>query len=87
MYIVADKKGNQLLDVVRGNENELLRNETYRPLPSALAVVKSPKGFMLLKNKYHNAWEIAGGVIEKGETPKECAVRECLEESESIRVL
>ena len=81
MFIVADKRGNRLLDLIKGNENDLITDVMYRPLTSSLVVVKSPAGFMLLKNKYRNVWEIAGGVIEQGETPRECAIRECFEES------
>jgi len=81
MYIVADKKGNQLLEMIRGNEDEVLANEAYRPLTGSLVVVKSPEGFMLLKNRFRNAWKIAGGIIEPGETARQCAARECLEES------
>lgn len=81
MCIVMDKKGNQLLEVIQGCEDELIHNEAYRPLTSSLVIVKSAKGFMLLKNKYRNEWELAGGMIEAGETPRACAIRECMEES------
>ena len=81
MFIVADKRGNQLLELIQVNENEIITSELFRPLSGSLVVVKSQKGFMLLKNKYHQTWEIAGGVIEQGETPRECAARECFEES------
>ena len=81
MPIATDNKGNQLLEVIQGNEDELIANETHRPLPLSLVIVKCAEGFMLLKNKYRNVWELPGGCIEPNETPKECAVRECLEES------
>lgn len=81
MFIVDDVKGNQLLEVYMGDENEIINNSEYRPLTSSLVIVKSHKGFMLLKNKYRNEWELAGGMIEDVETPRECAVRECFEES------
>ncbi|MDR2686788.1 MAG: NUDIX hydrolase [Oscillospiraceae bacterium] len=81
MPIVTDKQGNQLLEMIRGEEDEILADEAYRPLTGSLVVVKGPEGFMLLKNRFRNQWEIAGGVIERGETPRQCAARECLEES------
>ena len=81
MCIVTDRKGNKLLEMISGNEMELIANEQYRPLVSALVVVRSPAGFMLLMNKYRNEYELAGGIIEPGETPRECAIRECMEES------
>ena len=81
MFIVDDDKGNQLLELYTGDETEIINNLEYRPLTSSLVVVKSPRGFMLLRNRYRNEWELAGGMIDEGESPRECAVRECLEES------
>ena len=81
MFIVEDAKGNQLLDLYTGDEFEIINNPEYRPLTSSLVIVKGPQGFMLLKNKYRGEWELAGGMFDEGETPRECAVRECLEES------
>ena len=81
MFIAADKIGNQLLKLIQGNEDELIANESHRPFTGSLVIIKSPKGFMLLKNKYRQTWEIAGGAIDQGETARECAVRECFEES------
>ena len=81
MCIVEDIKGNQLLEVYMGDEYEFINRSEYRPLTASLVIVKSPRGFMLLKNRYRKEWELAGGMIDDGESPRECAVRECLEES------
>jgi len=81
MCIVADNKGNQLLEFIKGDENSLVANEAYRPLTSALCVVKGPRGFMLLMNRWRNEWELAGGMIDEGETPREAVIREIREES------
>ncbi len=81
MYIVKDKRGNKLLALHKGNEGDVVSNKKYRPLTSSLVIVKSLLGFMLLKNRYRNEWELAGGMIEEHETPMECAIRECYEES------
>ena len=81
MAIAIDKRGNQLLGVVMENEDVVIGDDRYKPLTTSLVVVKGPRGFMLLKNKYRNEWELAGGVIEPGEHPKQCAMRECFEES------
>ena len=48
---------------------------------TAFAIVESKKGFMLLFNKYRKKWELTGGYIEPGESPKESIIRECKEES------
>ena len=81
MFIVDDNKGNQLLDLYVGDEYDIINNLEYRPLTSSLVIIKGPQGFMLLKNRYRNEWEFAGGMIENGESPRECAIRECFEES------
>jgi len=77
----TDKFGNQLLSVIQGDEAVLLAKVEYQPLGGALVIIKGPDGFMLLKNKYRKAWEVVGGGIDPGETARECALRECYEES------
>ena len=67
--------------MIKGDEAQLINSDKYCPLTSSLVIVKSPKGFMLLKNRYRNAWELPGGMIDAGEMPRDCAIRECLEES------
>src|SRR5450759_603918 len=81
MFIVDDVRGNQLLDIIRCDENTLINDEGLRPLTSSLVIVRSTKGFMLLKNKYRKEWELAGGMIDNNEKPRDCAIRECFEES------
>ena len=81
LFIVDDAKGNRLLALYTGDENKIIADSEYSQLTSSLVIVKSPQGFMLLKNKYRNEWELAGGMIDDGESPRECAIRECFEES------
>ena len=81
MYIAEDTKGNRLLAFITGNEEDVIANGEYRPLTSSLLVVKGEKGFMLLFNRWRQEWELAGGMIDEGETPREAAIRECSEES------
>ena len=69
-----------MLDFIVGNENELINNLDYIP-KTAFVIVESEKGYMLVYNKYFKHWELAGGTMEEGETPRDCAIRECKEES------
>lgn len=48
---------------------------------AAGALIRDANGSVLLvKPTYKEGWEIPGGVVEQGESPKEAAGRECLEE-------
>lgn len=70
-----------MIDFIIGDEKTLILNSDYKPLKTAFVIVESAKGFMLLYNKYRKVWELTGGIIEPNETPDQCAVRECYEES------
>ena len=63
-----------------GNEDEIINNSDNIP-DTAFVIVESKKGYMLLYNKYRNKWELTGGHIEQGESPREGVIRECKEES------
>ena len=67
-------------DFIIGNEKEIIANPENAPT-TAFVIVESTKGYMLLYNKHYKRWEITGGYMEQGESPKECAIRECREES------
>ena len=86
-----------LLDFVFGSESHLTATGRYAPLTSAFIVLKGIKGFILLKNKYRGLWELPGGMIDAGggpdaaravmaESPRQCVIRECREESGQIMV-
>jgi 8-oxo-dGTP diphosphatase len=76
--LAVDNRGNKLLEVIKCAENEI---SAYEPLPLSLVIAQNAGAFMLLKNKYRNEWELPGGMLEPGETPRDCAARECREES------
>jgi 8-oxo-dGTP diphosphatase len=69
-----------MIDFIIGSESEVIYNPEYKP-STAFAVIESKKGFMLLYNKFYKCWEITGGYMEQGESPRECVKRECKEES------
>jgi len=65
---------------ITGIEDEVLGDSNNKPT-TAFVIVESEKGFMLLYNRYYSRWEITGGYMELNETPRDCAIRECKEES------
>lgn len=76
--IVADAKGNELLEMIRISEENA--DKEYEPVNHCLAVVKIGNDYLLGWNKWRQMWEIFGGCREKNETIRECIMRECEEE-------
>jgi 8-oxo-dGTP diphosphatase len=76
--IVANAHGDQLLEILPMEEHEL---PAHQPLTHALVVAKSAAGTLLVFNVRKNHWELAGGMIDPGETARQCAHRELREES------
>jgi len=69
-----------MFEFITGNENAIINNPDNIP-DTAFVIIENEKGYMLLYNKYRNLWELAGGHIERGESPEEGVIRECREES------
>ena len=69
-----------MIDFMFGNEYEVINHPDNMPT-TAFVILESKNGYMLLYNKFHHLWEITGGYIEPGESPMDCAIRECKEES------
>jgi 8-oxo-dGTP diphosphatase len=76
-YICKDQDGNILVSVDNMNEENLSVDPLFT---HCLAVVKVGGEYLLGRNKWRNRFEIFGGCAEKGETARECIVRECNEE-------
>ena len=76
-YICRDRDGNVLLSVEQTDESALSGNPLFT---HCLAVVKVGDEYLLGRNKWRNRYEIFGGCAEKGETARECILRECREE-------
>ena len=76
-YICKDQDGNFLVSVDDMDEETLSDDPSFT---HCLAVVKAGEEYLLGRNKWRNRFEIFGGCVEKGETARECIVRECNEE-------
>jgi 8-oxo-dGTP diphosphatase len=50
----------------------------------AVVIARSPVGVVLVFNRYRKVWELPGGFIDAGETPREAAQRELVEEAGCI---
>ncbi|MEU3603672.1 NUDIX hydrolase [Streptomyces sp. NPDC006798] len=51
------------------------------PLSAALAALWRAGRVLMVFDRYRQSWELPGGRIENGESPRQAAVRELLEES------
>jgi 8-oxo-dGTP diphosphatase len=77
--LIEDQKGNQLVELIVLTEAQL---SEVAPLTHALVVARRAGALNLLVfNRQRQYWELAGGLIDPGETPRDCAVRELREES------
>ncbi|HEX6636993.1 MAG TPA: NUDIX hydrolase [Steroidobacteraceae bacterium] len=47
----------------------------------AVLIARSPAGVALVFNRWREVWELPGGLIDAGESPRDCAVREFREEA------
>ncbi|MBO2457485.1 NUDIX hydrolase [Actinomadura violacea] len=51
------------------------------PMPAALTAVWCGRQLLLVFNRFRRQWELPGGRIDPGETPRQAAIRELREES------
>lgn len=78
---VTDRNGNQLLalDFIDESAVDIVHSEPVLPL--SLVVVTYQGKVLMIFNRWRQEWELPGGMIEAGETPRQAAFRELLEET------
>lgn len=76
--IVKDTRGNELLEVISVDESEAER--IYENITHSLVVVKIGNEYLMGWNHWRQNWEIFGGCRDKGESIRDCIIREGLEE-------
>ncbi|GGM06650.1 DNA mismatch repair protein MutT [Streptomyces fumigatiscleroticus] len=76
--LAVDGRGNALLSFVGGDETTPPGDA---PLPAAVVALWRGGRVLMVFNRYRQFWELPGGRIEEGETPRRAAMRELLEES------
>jgi len=79
--LVVDSRGNELLEFNVGSEGDLDDLDPAIPMPLALVVARHENRRLLVFNRWREQWELPGGMIEPGETSREAAVREFVEET------
>jgi 8-oxo-dGTP diphosphatase len=80
-FPVADNEGSALLSFERIAEADLDRLDPSMPLTASLVVLWSDDTCLMVFNTRRQAWELPGGMIDPGESPRDAALRELEEES------
>ena len=78
---MKNKDGDVLQKFIPLQQEELLNSPQYQPLTHSLIVARHRGKTLLVHDRYKNRWEVPGGRIEPGETPRECILREMKEET------
>ena len=76
--IFKAKNGAQIIEKLNISEDEAI--QTLPNLNHALVIVKIDNDYLLGYHKWRDDWETFGGLIEEGESLRDCIERECEEE-------
>ena len=80
-YIDPDSKLPARFDVMTGNWksiNNQLITQSYG------LILNEKDEVLIVHNSRNNTWQLPGGTVEKGESPKQCFIRETIEEANII---
>lgn len=84
MSICTNLNGDIFDEFISINEDQVDELKLDFPITHALVVARNKNGFLLMFNNWKQQWEVAGGILESGETLRECAIREMLEETNQV---
>ncbi|MFD5267819.1 NUDIX hydrolase [Streptomyces sp. NPDC058335] len=75
--LAFDSRGSLLVSFTRGEEGVFPGDA---PMPMALTALWHQDEVVMVHDRYRDSWELPGGMLEPGETPRQAAVRELFEE-------
>jgi 8-oxo-dGTP diphosphatase len=78
---VQNTDGSVLLTFDRLREEELGGLDPAVPLTASLVVLWYGHECLMVFNRFRRSWELPGGMLDPGESPRQAAVRELAEES------
>ena len=81
MEPIMTRRGGALFEFTRLPREEAIDPIAHSPLTASLVVAEYKGRVLLVFDRYRQNWEIPSGTIEPGESPRECIIRELLEES------
>lgn len=88
MELCTNIKGDVLLEFIYMASEEAIEPEIYSRLVASRVVAGYGGNVLLVFDRSKQHWELPGGRIETGESPRDCAIRELVEESgQSVNVL
>lgn len=78
---LRDAAGNALVGFRLAAEAELADLDSRIPLAASLIVVTLTGRVLMVFDRWRQQWELPGGMLEPGESPRQAAVRELAEET------